>query len=363
MAHLKKRGNIIWIKYYDTIERKYKEFSTKCRATVQGWNEARKLLKEFEKRDEFNIKYKEMTTSRLFSEGFNEFLEIKEFKEKTALIYRRVYKLFVDAVGDKPIKEYNEWDYKKFKKFLNEFEYTRANKTKSKQTEEYIVRNLSNNSKGIYTTHLKAIFSFFVKRKYISENFIVPIKKKIKKPEIIEKDDLEIILDHLAKSQNKMQYYLIKFLLLTGFRKSTALDLKWKNIDFRNKVIIANNVKKEREFLFPLTTEVENLLREIQTVSKNLHDVFTFSKDGIKFYWRLQDKLLAEKKLSKRYTLHQLRKTFITRMLEEGISIHNVKALADHRSITTTLNYYTALNINKLREELENVKIFDSPAS
>jgi site-specific recombinase XerD len=50
-------------------------------------------------------------------------------------------------------------------------------------------------------------------------------------------------------------------------------------------------------------------------------------------------------------------------MLEEGISIHNVKALADHRSITTTLNYYTALNINKLREELENVKIFDNPAS
>lgn len=308
MAHLKKRGKVIWIKYYDPVERKHKEFSTRITASVQGWNEARKLLKEFEKRDEFNVKFREMTSSKVFSEGFEEFLEITELKERTKLIYKRVKELFIDAVGDKPLTEYNQWDYKKFKKYLNEYEYYRGKKNSSKSTEGNPARNLSDNTKGIYTTHLKAVFNFFLKRKYIQENFIVPVKRKIKKPEIISNEDLEVILDNLSKSKNRMQYYLIKFLLLTGFRRSTALDLKWKNIDFKNKIIVANNVKKEREFLFPLTSEVENLLREIQTISKNLHDVFTFSKDGLKFYWRLQDKLISEEKFSKRYTLHQLKK-------------------------------------------------------
>ncbi len=44
-------------------------------------------------------------------------------------------------------------------------------------------------------------------------------------------------------------------------------------------------------------------------------------------------------------------------MLEEGVSLHNVKALADHRNISTTLNYYTAINVNKMREEIEKVKV------
>ena len=177
MAAIKKRGNILWIKYYDSVERKHKEFSTRLTASVQGWNHARKMLKEFEKRDEFDIKFREMTSSKSFSEGFEEFLEIKEFKEKTKLLYLRVQKLFIDAVGDRPINEYNEWDYKKFKKFLNEFEYIRGTSIKDHK-KDYPVRTLSNNSKGIYTTHLKAIFTYFVKKKYSKENFIVPIKRK-----------------------------------------------------------------------------------------------------------------------------------------------------------------------------------------
>jgi site-specific recombinase XerD len=49
-------------------------------------------------------------------------------------------------------------------------------------------------------------------------------------------------------------------------------------------------------------------------------------------------------------------------MLEVGVPLHDVKALADHRNISTTLNYYTALNIKKMRDELEHVKIINNPA-
>ena len=49
-------------------------------------------------------------------------------------------------------------------------------------------------------------------------------------------------------------------------------------------------------------------------------------------------------------------------MLEVGVPLHDVKALSEHRNISTTLNYYTALNREKMHDELEQVKIINNPA-
>ncbi|MAT57046.1 MAG: hypothetical protein CMF23_03650 [Ignavibacteriae bacterium] len=56
------------------------------------------------------------------------------------------------------------------------------------------------------------------------------------------------------------------------------------------------------------------------------------------------------------------KKTFITRMLEVGVPLHDVKALGEHRNISSTLNYYTTLNREKMQDELEQVKIINNPA-
>lgn len=59
----------------------------------------------------------------------------------------------------------------------------------------------------------------------------------------------------------------------------------------------------------------------------------------------LQRSLFQSNSISKVYTLHQLRKTFITKLLEHWIPIHTVKALADHSNISTTLSDYAAVNV------------------
>jgi len=70
-------------------------------------------------------------------------------------------------------------------------------------------------------------------------------------------------------------------------------------------------------------------------------------------FLRLQRSFLNDKdgaKIKKAYKLLQLRKTFVTKLLEKGIPIHTVRALADHSSISTTLNYYASVNIRKMKE-------------
>ena len=134
------------------------------------------------------------------------------------------------------------------------------------------------------------------------------------------------------------------------------MALEWKHIDWTNGFIITPNVKRSREFFFPLTNDIRNLLEKIGI--KKEGKIFDYSIYGLRFFPRVQRRLIKENILQKEYSLHQLRKTFITKLLEKGISIHKVRALADHTDIKTTLNYYASVNVRQVGEELNSLSIF-----
>ncbi|MBX2977633.1 MAG: tyrosine-type recombinase/integrase, partial [Ignavibacteriaceae bacterium] len=329
-----------WIKHYDKLAGTYKEFSTKIKANKEGFTEARKLLKQFEAKIELNENFTELIPSFRFSQGYEEYIESRKFKERTKEIYGRIKDIVLEIGEDKNISTYNNTDYKRL---LNYF-------TKKKY---------NNNTQAIYTSHLHAMFEFFKELNYIKENPIKVLPRKIKTPESIDDSDLGVILQHLRAKEKKDQYHLIMFLLITGFRISSALELKWEDIDWNNEFIIASNVKKDRNFFFPLLDDLKKLLNEIGPQKEG--KVFNYSKNGLRFFLRLQRTLLGDEngpKITKSYTLHQLRKTFITKLLEHGIPIHTVKALADHSNISTTINYYASINVKKMKEELDTRGIF-----
>ncbi|MDP1995272.1 MAG: hypothetical protein Q8K40_08525 [Ignavibacteria bacterium] len=64
----------------------------------------------------------------------------------------------------------------------------------------------------------------------------------------------------------------------------------------------------------------------------------------MKFWYRYQRALEFEKI----YGLHQIRKTFISRLVNEKYSLYDVAVHEDPRSIKTTLKHYTKANIGKI---------------
>lgn len=341
MAHLKQKGKYLYLKYYDRISGKHKEFSTKIEATKSGWAEARKLLREFESRynlDESFVTVKRTTSNgKNITEGFKEFIANKTLKKKTITLYERTLELIIEGCGNKEISEYGNADYRKFLQIMKQ-------------------KKFSNTTLGIYTAHANALFNFFVELGYLKENPIKTIPRKMKPPESIDDSDILMILRHLEAKEKKDQYNFILFLLITGFRISSAIELRWEDIDWNNEFILATNVKTDRKFFFPLTEDLKILLRNIGV--KKEGKVFNYSKDGLKFFRRLQKRLLEQNKISKYYKLHQLRKTFITKLLEQGIPVHVVKSLADHSNISTTINYYAAVNIKNVKRQLDSTGIF-----
>lgn len=335
MGSIYQRGGTYWIQYYTETGRKRE--STNIKVSREGRRKAELYLKKRENDDEFKETYYKVNRKINIRNGFNEYIEYKQPKVNTVKSYKEAIELLIEACGDKDLIYYTDKDYHKILMLFTK-------------------KNYSQNSKGIYTSSLHAIFEYFKESGYIKTNIIKIIPRKINPPQIIDDEALNVILGYLLKN-NFNQYAIILFMLISGVRKSTVVELRWENINWERSLIEMPNIKRDRIYLFPLTEHIKQLLTKMGI--KKEGKIFNYSIDGIKFYPRAQKKLIAMGLIDRTYTLHQLRKTFITKLLEQNIPIHVVKELADHKDIKTTLNFYTAINRAKIKKELDEMNIFE----
>lgn len=202
------------------------------------------------------------------------------------------------------------------------------------------------NTKAAHFSLLHAFFNWLKLKRYISDNPFYRLKKTPRKIVPIPDDLFEQILE-LCSNNNQRNF--LKFLWLSGFRKGEALSLKWSEIDFTNKTIYVRNTKADRRDAFPLYNELELLLREQQKIT-SVGKVFSYSEESTIEFW-----INIRKKLGHDFVIHDIRKTFATKLVNSGVSIYDAKELLRHRSVTTTEQYYAKVNRERLGEEAERV--------
>ncbi|MHB1688247.1 MAG: tyrosine-type recombinase/integrase [Ignavibacteriaceae bacterium] len=334
MAAIFKKNNMLWMRYYDKKRGYTVPLSLRLKDTRENRRKANDIKRQFEA-DLINgnsLRENSNNNSIKFSDAVEIFYSQRNMESNTKRIYEYAKEKFISAVGDIRIKEYSELDNLDFQNYLK----------KSK---------LTINTRSIITRHVSAYFNYFKKREWIKQNFITTIAEKEMPIVIINDSDINELLDYI-KPRNLDAYLFVKILQLTGMRKSSALELRWENIDFNEKIIYVNNVKKDRTFPFPLTDEIENVLKEYGV--KISGKIFNYSEDGLKFWYRYQYKLWNEN----RYAMHQLRKTFITKLIDEKYTLYDVATLADHRNIETTRKHYAKVNAGRLREQLNRGNLF-----
>jgi len=140
---------------------------------------------------------------------------------------------------------------------------------------------------------------------------------------------------------------LIKFLILTGARKSEAVNAKWEHIDFNNKVWRRPDKNSKTKLAPPVSvsSDVIELLEYMNKTSKNGY-IFKSTIDDNKplLYFRKSFNTIMAKAEIKNCTPHDLRRTFGTQLLLSGIDIFTVSKLLGHESVKTTENHYAFLN-------------------
>ncbi|MHB8335818.1 MAG: tyrosine-type recombinase/integrase [Ignavibacteriaceae bacterium] len=334
MASIFQRNNMLWMRYYDKRHGYTIPVALKLKDTRENRRKANEIKRQFEAEliNGKNLRENTNNNSIRFSDAVEIFYSQRNIESNTKRIYEYAKDKFILAVGDVRVKEYSELDNLDFQNYLK----------KSK---------LTINTRSIITRHVSAYFNFFKKREWIKQNYITKIPIKEMPIETIKDNDINELLDYI-QPRNIDAYLFVKILQLTGMRKSSALELRWEKIDFKEKIIYVENVKKDRTFPFPLTDEIEILLNNYGV--KKSGRIFNYTEDGLKFWYRYQYKLWNEN----RYSMHQLRKTFITKLIDEKYTLYDVAALADHRNIETTRKHYAKVNANRLREQLNRGNLF-----
>jgi integrase len=148
-------------------------------------------------------------------------------------------------------------------------------------------------------------------------------------------------LDERARKQVKDvqdNYDLVVMLLDTGARYSEIAGLRWDQIDLNLAVIRLWRSKVSNESLIFMTKRVRQIIanRWRTRLSKYL---FSNSKGGARGYSVIAIRKAFHRAGLHDCTVHTLRHTHASRLIQNGMSVYEVKSVLGHADIRTTMRY------------------------
>ena len=189
----------------------------------------------------------------------------------------------------------------------------------------------------------------FKKAVELGKLFANPVSN-VKKPKHIQNVGTPLSANEihtlLARSTPRLAYFF-KFILLTGARRSEAINVKWSDVDFNNSFVHIRGTKTEKaDRIIPLFAELREMLL---CLPKTNESIFDFDAG---YTTRRFNQILPS------HRLHDLRHTFATRCAECSISDDVVQNWLGHSRNVTTKRY---THIRQARKQIEAQKfhLFD----
>jgi integrase len=152
------------------------------------------------------------------------------------------------------------------------------------------------------------------------------------------------LMDAASCSSNAMLYPLIGFLLLTGARKSEALNLKHEHINESTRVWTVPLSKSGKPRHIPLSEGACALLQQAKEVCASRHLTSPYVFPNPETGARLKDVTHAWETARaaaglQGVRLHDLRHSYASALVNEGRAIYEVQKLLGHANVSTTQRY------------------------
>lgn len=212
---------------------------------------------------------------------------------------------------------------------------------------------LNNNFSASYQNQIvsaiKLYFSSIREKKIDIDKIHRPRREKIL-PNVLSKEEIKTILEAHSNIKHKTMLSLI---YSCGMRRSELLCLKPSDIDSKRNIVIIRQSKGKKDRITPLSPKILLLLREYYSIYKPSNFLFEGSKKGSRYSEHsLQNVLkqaLEKSKITKPVTLHWLRHSYATHLLESGTDLRYIQELLGHSSSRTT-ELYTHVSTKNLQQ-------------
>jgi len=182
---------------------------------------------------------------------------------------------------------------------------------------------------------LKHMFTKAIQWDLTLENPVKKVKLFRENPGRIRYLDKNEIARLLKEAADHLKPILV-IALYTGLRKSEILNLTWEDVDFKNQLIYIRNSKNGEAREIPMANKVFSTLGSLPV----RHDRIFTHNDGspVKdirtcFYNAVKRAKIQD------FSFHDLRHTFASYLIMNGVELVTVKELLGHKSINMTLRY------------------------
>jgi len=184
-------------------------------------------------------------------------------------------------------------------------------------------------------------------------------KKEKRLPEVLSIDEVKSILFSIKNMKHKT---LLSLLYSCGLRIGEALSLKVSSIDFGRKLLHVKSGKGRKDRYIPISPTMIILLEKYLYQYKPKLYVFEgkFSPQYSPVSARqVLKRILRFTDITKHVTLHTLRHSYATHLLENGTDIRFIQELLGHNDPKTTMIYthVSTTSLEKIRNPFDDFNI------
>lgn len=183
-------------------------------------------------------------------------------------------------------------------------------------------------------------FRHVLGRPYVIPSLIYP-RPSSKLPAVMSAHQIRTLIDSIKNIKHRT---IVMLLYSTGMRLSEIAHLKITDIDSHNMRIKVVQGKGSKDRFTILSEAVLLELRAYYIIYKPKEYLFNGTRKGCPMSMRNIQHLvqisLAKAGLgSKQFTVHTIRHSFATHLVDNGTDLHTVKELLGHSTIQTTMRY------------------------
>jgi integrase/recombinase XerD len=199
---------------------------------------------------------------------------------------------------------------------------------------------------------VNAIKLFFAKieNTQIKIDIIHRPKREKSLPNVLSKSEVKQILNVINNIKHKAMLSLI---YSCGLRSSELINLKIHEVDSKRNLLIIKKAKGNKDRIAPLSDKTIQLLREYFKINKPITYLFEGQMKGEPYDTRslqlVMKTAILKAKIKKPVTLHWLRHSYATHLLESGTDIRYIQEILGHKSSRTT-EIYTHVSTRSLQK-------------
>ncbi|MDR1947924.1 MAG: tyrosine-type recombinase/integrase [Spirochaetaceae bacterium] len=256
-------------------------------------------------------------------------LRARKYSPKTLRSYIHYNKAFCRTINKSP-EMVNDGDIKEYLAYLDK------------------IADLSTSSMNLAISSLKFFYNNVLK-KDVARNQHRPRQDK-RLPGVLSKTEI----NHMLNTEKNPKHRLLLMLAYSsGLRVSEVVALREEHIDFSRKTILVRAGKGRRDRYTLLSARAAQFIQSFCALYPIDGWLFPGQGSGthlsIRSAQNIFEKSLRNASINKLISIHSLRHTFATHLLESGIDIKYIQGLLGHTSLKTTERYTHIARRNLLR--------------